>query len=55
MSELLAAGRPVISDTCYDSHPGDTDKYDFLFSKRPSLPGAATNAWKPSTTTSIPR
>ncbi len=55
VSELLAAGRPVISDTCYDSHPGDTDKYDFLFSKRPSLPGAATNAWKPSTTTSIPR
>jgi peptidoglycan/xylan/chitin deacetylase (PgdA/CDA1 family) len=30
VSELLARGKPVISDTCYDSHPGDTDRYDFL-------------------------
>ena len=30
VSELLAAGNPVVSDTCYDVHPGDTDKYDFL-------------------------
>lgn len=28
VSELLARGRPVITDTCYDSHPGDTEKYD---------------------------
>jgi peptidoglycan-N-acetylglucosamine deacetylase len=36
VSELLAAGEPVIVDTCYDSRPGDTDKYDFLFGpKRP--------------------
>jgi peptidoglycan/xylan/chitin deacetylase (PgdA/CDA1 family) len=30
VSELLARGTPVITDTCYDSHPGDTDRYDFL-------------------------
>jgi peptidoglycan/xylan/chitin deacetylase (PgdA/CDA1 family) len=30
VSELLARGKPVIVDTCYDSHPGDTDRYDFL-------------------------
>ena len=25
VSELLAAGEPVMSATCYDSRPGDTD------------------------------
>ena len=30
VSELLAAGTPVISQTCYDSNPGDTDRYDNL-------------------------
>ncbi|MDR3497500.1 MAG: polysaccharide deacetylase family protein [Ancalomicrobiaceae bacterium] len=28
VSELLAAGRPVIAASCYDERPGDTDKYD---------------------------
>lgn len=28
VSELLAAGKPVITATCYDSKPGDTDRYD---------------------------
>lgn len=28
VSELLAAGKPVIASTCYDFKPGDTDKYD---------------------------
>lgn len=28
VSELLAAGTPVIADTCYNSIPGDTDRYD---------------------------
>lgn len=28
VSELLAAGKPVIVPTCYDSRPGDTDRYD---------------------------
>jgi len=30
VSELLAAGKPVIAASCYDSRPGDTDRYDFL-------------------------
>jgi peptidoglycan-N-acetylglucosamine deacetylase len=37
VGELLAAGQPVMSDTCYDSKPGDTDKYDTLFTK-PKIP-----------------
>lgn len=28
VSDLLAAGTPEITPTCYDSHPGDTDRYD---------------------------
>lgn len=48
VSELLAAGRPVIAETCYDSRPGDTDRYDFLFS-RPSTSPPSRNDW--STTT----
>lgn len=31
VSELLAAGRPEIAQTCYDARPGDTDRYDRLF------------------------
>jgi hypothetical protein len=27
VSELIAAGEPVMSATCYDSHPGDTDHW----------------------------
>jgi peptidoglycan-N-acetylglucosamine deacetylase len=27
VSELLAAGEPVMTATCYDSHPGDTDRW----------------------------
>jgi peptidoglycan-N-acetylglucosamine deacetylase len=34
VSELVAAGRPVVTPTCYDNHPGDTDKYDVLFGRR---------------------
>ncbi len=30
VSELLAAGKPVIAESCYDSKPGDTDRYDTL-------------------------
>jgi peptidoglycan-N-acetylglucosamine deacetylase len=41
VSELLAAGEPVIVDSCYDSRPGDTDKYDFLFG--PKRPGSLTS------------
>lgn len=39
VGELLAAGRPVVEQRCYDSHPGDTDRYDFLF-QRPQSGGA---------------
>lgn len=28
VSELLARGTPVIASSCYDSKPGDTDRYD---------------------------
>ena len=55
VSELLAAGRPVTADTCFDSRPGDTDKYDFLYSKRPPAPGVQGYGWRPATTTSVPR
>ena len=27
VSELMAAGQPVRAETCYDSHPGDTDHW----------------------------
>ena len=31
VSELLAAGEPVVASDCYDSHPGDTARYDAIF------------------------
>ncbi|KAB2847535.1 MAG: polysaccharide deacetylase family protein [Hyphomicrobiaceae bacterium] len=37
VSELLSAGKPVISPTCYDHRPGDTERYDRLLS-RPKAP-----------------
>ena len=43
VSELLAAGRPVVVDSCYDSKPGDTDKYDIFFKPAPSAGPAVTN------------
>ena len=43
VSELLAAGRPVVASTCYDSRPGDTDRYDRLLqvSRAPARSGPA--------------
>lgn len=38
VSELLAAGEPVISQNCYDNRPGDTNRYDHLVAHR--LPAA---------------
>lgn len=32
VSELLAAGKPVIAPTCYDNRPGDSDRYDHFTS-----------------------
>jgi peptidoglycan/xylan/chitin deacetylase (PgdA/CDA1 family) len=34
VSELIAAGEPVIATGCYDSRPGDTNRYDRL-ARRP--------------------
>jgi len=45
VSELLAAGKPVVADSCYDAHPGDTDRYDFL----QGHPSAASLPWEPTT------
>ncbi len=49
VSELLAAGKPVVEQACYNDKPGDTDKYDTLFSlaTKPKsdalpIPGATT-------------
>jgi len=30
VSELIAAGEPEVVPRCYDSRPGDTDRYDNL-------------------------
>jgi peptidoglycan/xylan/chitin deacetylase (PgdA/CDA1 family) len=28
VGDLLTRGRPVVTPTCFDAHPGDTDRYD---------------------------
>ena len=38
VSELLAAGTPEITSTCYDHKPGDTDRYDTFFQSRGKSP-----------------
>ena len=45
VSELLAAGRPVIAATCYNTKPGDTDRYDHPL----GLLAHAANRGKPGT------
>ncbi len=47
VSELLAAGKPVIAGACYDSRPGDTNRYDKLFAKA-RRPNARPAVKKPS-------
>jgi peptidoglycan/xylan/chitin deacetylase (PgdA/CDA1 family) len=38
VSELLAAGKPVVVPGCYDSRPGDTNRYDHMARRgRPAL------------------
>jgi peptidoglycan/xylan/chitin deacetylase (PgdA/CDA1 family) len=49
VSELLAQGTPEISATCYNTRPGDTDKYDTFFKPRP-----AKIEHKPAETTDEP-
>jgi peptidoglycan/xylan/chitin deacetylase (PgdA/CDA1 family) len=46
ISELLAAGKPVVAETCYNARPGDTDRYDFLLGHKPP----ASSPWEPVTT-----
>ena len=41
VSELLAAGKPVIAPTCYNNKPGDTDRYDHPLGLLAGHPGAA--------------
>ncbi len=38
VSELLAAGRPEIVETCYDRKPGDSDRYDVFFKQTAKQP-----------------
>lgn len=51
VSELLARGKPVITASCYDSKPGDTDRYDVPLSltgaKQPDV--AAKHDWNAAT------
>lgn len=55
VSELLAAGKPVITQTCYDSHPGDTDRYDFLGSLKPKTKVPSDLPWAASITPAPPQ
>lgn len=46
VSELLRLGTPVMAQTCYDSKPGDTDRYDFLFAAKKSINQSVTTRSK---------
>lgn len=65
VSELLKAGRPVIEPRCYDSRPGDTDRYDNLFlaaaktakgvkAAQPAAPASAPAAARPAPAAETP-
>lgn len=45
VSELLAAGQPLVEDRCYDARPGDTDRFDGLVSHRPRPPRPPDEGW----------
>lgn len=48
VSELLAAGKPVITETCYDNKPGDTDRYDHfhgLLSANKPATSSSSSGW----------
>ena len=55
VSELLAAGKPVIAQTCYDSHPGDTDRYDFIGALKPKSRVPSELPWSTSIWPSTPQ
>lgn len=46
VSELLAAGEPVVTPGCYDSRPGDTNRYDHPL-KRPQPLLQSSKSWWP--------
>jgi peptidoglycan/xylan/chitin deacetylase (PgdA/CDA1 family) len=50
VSELLAAGEPVVEQRCYDNKPGDTDRYDFLLAHRArrATPSSPESPWSPT-------
>ena len=50
VSELLAAGTPEIAATCYDTRPGDTDKYDSFFAPKPAAKPATETPHAPGST-----
>jgi peptidoglycan/xylan/chitin deacetylase (PgdA/CDA1 family) len=56
VSQLLAAGEPVMSATCYDSRPGDTDRWPL----RPLTPIAGGDSvfgsfWQPAPRATVTR
>ncbi len=48
VSDLIARGRPVVADTCYDAHPGDVDRRGPRAAPRPPLPAPARPAAAPA-------
>ena len=48
VSELLSAGKPVIAPTCYDSRPGDTDRYDHPLALRHPIKSQTLGGWVPT-------
>jgi hypothetical protein len=50
VSELLAAGEPMMTATCYDSRPGDRDSPAIMMSSRPeqTFEGRTAQASGPS-------
>lgn len=45
VSELLAAGTPVIADTCYNNKPGDTDRYDHFTGSLAARKQSGATGW----------
>ena len=55
VSELLAAGKPVITSTCYDSRPGDTARYDNLSALKSKTKAPSDLPWKTSIAPATPQ
>lgn len=50
VGELLAAGKPEMTPTCYDSRPGDTDRYDRIVGGQGAGQGSGLGRVVPSAT-----